>query len=102
MLGTALWVQGRMAESAEVFDGAIEGARGLDNAQALAWNLFNRAFDGARRRVTSRSRSRRRTESVEVARGLEDSVIASHAAWALAWTKLETGHRGARRPTAAR
>ena len=44
MLGTALWMQGRMAESAEVFDGAVEAARMVDNVQGVAWNLFNRSF----------------------------------------------------------
>ena len=44
ILGTALWMQGRMAESAEVIDGAVEAARLVDNLQGVAWNLFNRSF----------------------------------------------------------
>ena len=44
MLGTALWMQGRMAESAEVIDGGVEAARLVDNVQGVAWNLFNRSF----------------------------------------------------------
>jgi DNA-binding CsgD family transcriptional regulator len=42
MLGTALWVRGRVQESGEVLDGAIEAARLTGNVQAIAWNLFNR------------------------------------------------------------
>ena len=45
MLGTALWMQGRMAESAETYSTrAVEAARLVDNMQGLAWNLFNRSF----------------------------------------------------------
>ncbi len=32
MLGTALWVQGRVAEAARIFDDAIEASRMLDNS----------------------------------------------------------------------
>ena len=44
MLGTALWVQGRVAEAARIFDDAVDAARMLDNFQGLAWQLFNRSF----------------------------------------------------------
>ena len=43
-LGTALWVQGRVAESVEVLDGAVEAARLVDSDHGLAWILFNRSF----------------------------------------------------------
>ena len=43
-LGTALWLQGRMAESADVIDGAVDAARLVDNQQGVGWNLFNRSF----------------------------------------------------------
>jgi DNA-binding NarL/FixJ family response regulator len=42
MLGTALWVCGRVRESADLLDGAIEAGRLNGNVQAVAWNLFNR------------------------------------------------------------
>jgi DNA-binding NarL/FixJ family response regulator/tetratricopeptide (TPR) repeat protein len=44
MLGGALWVQGRPIEAEELFDGAVEAARLADNAQSLAWNLFNHSY----------------------------------------------------------
>ena len=50
MLGTALWLQGRVAESAAVLDDGIDGARLLENVQGLAWNLFNRGPRGDRGR----------------------------------------------------
>ncbi len=93
MLGTTLWLRGRMAESAELFDGAIEGARLMENVQALAWYLFNRSIaaiaagDLETAVVTAE-------EGVALASGLDESVISSHAAWALAWALFETGHAG--------
>jgi hypothetical protein len=44
MLGTSLWMQGRMTESAQIFDDAVDGARLLDNVQGLAWALPNRSL----------------------------------------------------------
>jgi DNA-binding CsgD family transcriptional regulator len=41
-LGAALWIRGRVQESGEVLDGAVEAARLTGNVQAIAWNLFNR------------------------------------------------------------
>jgi DNA-binding NarL/FixJ family response regulator len=91
MFGTSLWLQGRMAESAEVFDGAIEGARLLENMLALAWYLFNRtiaAIAAGDIEVAVATAE----ESFAIASGLDQGVVSSHAAWALAWTKAETGH----------
>ena len=34
MLGMALWIQGRVAESVEVMDGAVEAARLVDSDSA--------------------------------------------------------------------
>jgi ATP/maltotriose-dependent transcriptional regulator MalT len=44
MLGVSLWVQGKPLEAEELFDGAVEAARLTNNAQNLAWNLFNRSL----------------------------------------------------------
>ena len=44
MLGTALWVQGRMADSLELLEGAVEAARLVGSDHSLAWNLLNRAM----------------------------------------------------------
>jgi DNA-binding NarL/FixJ family response regulator len=90
MLGTSLWVQGRMAESAEVFDGAIEAARLLDNGQVLAWNLFNRSFGAIAAGDVDLALATSR-ESVEIAKDFDESVLTGHAAWALAAALLETG-----------
>jgi tetratricopeptide (TPR) repeat protein len=42
-IATNLFSLGRLAEAAEVLDGALEGARLARNTQALAWALVNRA-----------------------------------------------------------
>jgi ATP/maltotriose-dependent transcriptional regulator MalT len=44
MLGVSLWVLGKPLEAEELFEGAVEAARLSDNAQSLAWNLFNRSL----------------------------------------------------------
>ena len=44
MLATGLWVQGRVAESIEVLDGAVEATRLVDSEHGLAWILANRSF----------------------------------------------------------
>jgi DNA-binding NarL/FixJ family response regulator len=90
MLGTSLWVQGRMAESAEVFDGAIEHARLLDNYQGLAWNLFNRSFAALAAGDVEVALASAR-ESIEIAKDLDESIVTGHAAWGLAAALLETG-----------
>ena len=90
MLGTALWVRGRIAEAARIFDDAVEAARMRDNFQGLAWHLFNRSFvacfagDAELALATAR-------ESTEIATRLDDSLVTAHAAWALAMALLETG-----------
>jgi ATP/maltotriose-dependent transcriptional regulator MalT len=43
VLGTALWVQGRIGESVEVLDGAVDAARLVDSDHGLAWNLCSRS-----------------------------------------------------------
>jgi DNA-binding NarL/FixJ family response regulator len=44
LLGWLRGMSGRLAESAELVDGAIEAARLAENTQALAWALFCRAM----------------------------------------------------------
>ncbi len=43
-LGNATWVLGRLAESAEVRDAAVEAARLTGNVQEVAWSLLSRAI----------------------------------------------------------
>ena len=93
MLGTTLWLQGRMAEAGEVFDGAIETARLLANVQGLAWSLFNRSFAAIAAGDVELALATAR-ESVDLASTLDESVITGHAAWALAAALLETGRAG--------
>ena len=90
MLGTALWVQGRVAEAAGIFDDAVDAARMLDNFQGLAWQLFNRSFTASMAGDVELALATA-TESVELAARLDDSLISAHAAWALAMPLLETG-----------
>ncbi len=90
MLGTSLWIQGRLAESAEVFDGAVEGARLLENAEGLAWNLLNRSLAALAAGDLDTARATAQ-ESVDLARDLDEGVVSAHGAWALAAALLETG-----------
>ncbi len=41
---TAISIQGRLVEAAELLDGAVEASRLAGNDQTLAWDLLNRAF----------------------------------------------------------
>ncbi|MET0613881.1 MAG: AAA family ATPase [Thermoleophilaceae bacterium] len=43
-IGTAYFMRGRLAESAEVLDGGVEAARLADIVQATGWSLFNRSM----------------------------------------------------------
>ena len=90
MLGTALWAQGRVSESAEVLDGAVEAARLVGNVQGLAWNLFNRSFAAFAAGDIELALSTAH-ESVELARTLEPGPVSAWAAVALAAALLESG-----------
>ena len=89
-LGSCLWILGSPAESAEVFDGAIEAARLIGNHHALGWHLFNRTFaavaegDLDTALVTAE-------ESVELAVGLVPGPVRGHAYVALAYAHLARG-----------
>jgi signal transduction histidine kinase len=96
MLGGSLWVQGRMAESGEVLDGAIAAARLVDNVQGLAWNLFNRSYAAFAAGDIELALATAE-EAFELSKELDDGPVPAHAAVALAYALLETGHaeRGA-------
>ena len=96
MLGASLWIQGRMAESGEVLDGAIAAARLVDNVQGLAWNLFNRSY-GALAAGDIELALATAEEAFDLSKELDDGPVPAHAAAALAHALLETGHaeRGA-------
>jgi ATP/maltotriose-dependent transcriptional regulator MalT len=89
-LGHALTTQGRLREAAELLDGAAEGARLADNRQALAWHLLNRAFNATRAGELETALAVGE-EAWELARGLDDSVIATYAGVVLGFVHMERG-----------
>ena len=91
MLGTALWLQGRMAQSAQVLDDAVDGARLVDNMQGLAWGLLNRSLAALVAGDVEAALSLAE-ESVDVARSLDESVVSTYAAVMLAAALFESGH----------
>jgi predicted ATPase/DNA-binding CsgD family transcriptional regulator len=76
MLGTALWICGRLRESADVLDGAVEAARLTGNVQATAWYLFNRA-EAHVAAGEAQAAIETATESVALMQTLDDSFIAA-------------------------
>ena len=83
MLGGSLWVQGRMAESGEVLDGAIAAARLVDNVQGLAWNLFNRSYAAFAAGDIELALATAE-EAFDLAKELDAGPVPAHAAVALA------------------
>jgi len=94
MLGTALWLQGRVAESTEVLDGAVEAARLVDNPHGLVWNLLSRSLAGFAAGDVDVALGTGE-EAVDVARHLDASTASAWAAVALA-TALFGTDRAAR------
>ena len=99
MLGTSLWVQGRAKEACEVFDGAAEAARLIDNVQGVAWSLFNLSFAALAAGDVDQAYATAE-EARALARELDSAMIAGHAAWAAAAALMERGE-GRRRGAAA-
>ena len=90
MLGTALWYEGRVAESGEVLDDAVDAARLLDNVYALVWNLLTRslaAFAAGDIELALATAE----ESVQLASGMDAGDASAWAALALATVLCETG-----------
>ena len=89
-LGWVTRLGGRLADSAELFDGAVEGARLSGNTQSLAGNLLNRSLsalaegDIQMALITAE-------ESVDLARRLDQGLASASAGLALAAALLETG-----------
>src|SRR5262249_47431114 len=79
VLGTAHWVQGRMAAAGELLDGAVETARLLDNAQGLVWNLFNRSFAALAAGDVELAFATAQ-ERVDRAAKLEETILTVHSA----------------------
>jgi len=84
------YVRGKLAEAAELLDGAIEGGRLLGSPPALAGNLFNRSVVAL---ATGEMELALATaeEGVELTRTLDDGFVAAWAAARLAAVLLELG-----------
>ena len=89
-LGSCLWLRGRMAESGEVFDGAIEASRLQNNLQSTSLYLYNRSFAALAAGDTELALSTAE-ESMEIANGLDHTILTTHSALALAGALAESG-----------
>ena len=89
-LGTAYFMRGRLAESAEVLDGGLEAARVADIVQAKAWSLFNRSmsalFAGEIELALDLAE-----ESMDFTRQLDQSFVTGWAGVALAAALSRSG-----------
>src|SRR5262245_13548787 len=93
ILGRAWYVRGKLDEATELLDGAIEAARLLGQAQALAGNLFNRSVVAVAAGDLDTALATAQ-ESVDLARGLDEGFVPAWAAVRLAGVLLETGQPG--------
>jgi DNA-binding NarL/FixJ family response regulator/tetratricopeptide (TPR) repeat protein len=84
------YVRAKLAEAAELLDGAIEAGRLLGTSPALAGNLFNRSVVAV---ATGEFEIALATaeEGVELTRDLKDGFVTAWAAVRLAGVLLETG-----------
>jgi ATP/maltotriose-dependent transcriptional regulator MalT len=90
ILGRVWYLRGKLADTAELLEGAIEATRLLRNTQALAGVLFNRSVvavavgDLGTALTTAQ-------EAVDLSRQLEEGFVSAWAAVRLAEALLETG-----------
>jgi DNA-binding CsgD family transcriptional regulator/tetratricopeptide (TPR) repeat protein len=89
-LGTASWVLGRLEESGQVFDDAVESARLAGNVQGIAWTLFNRSVPALLAGDWELALSTGE-ESVRLAESLGDSFVPAYAGLMYGWALFETG-----------
>ncbi|HZB50956.1 MAG TPA: AAA family ATPase, partial [Mycobacteriales bacterium] len=92
-LGTSLARRGRLAESAQVLDAAVEAARLSDNLQALVSGLSNRSVTALAAGDLDEA-SAAAQEAVESARGLGGGPVAAFAAIVLAEGLVVAGDAG--------
>ena len=89
-IGTAYFMRGRLAESAEYLDGGVEAARLADIVQATGWSLFNRSmcalFTGEVDAAVDMAE-----ESLELTRQLSQRFITGWAASALGAALARSG-----------
>jgi ATP/maltotriose-dependent transcriptional regulator MalT len=84
------YIRGKLAEAAELLDGAIEGARLLGSPPALAGNLFNRSVVALAVGDLDTALATAE-EAVELTRGLDEGLVSAWAGLRLAGVLLETG-----------
>jgi DNA-binding CsgD family transcriptional regulator len=84
------YVRGKLAEAAELLDGAIEAGRLLGSPPALAGNLFNRSVVAVAVGDLDTALATAE-EAVELTRHLDDGFVTAWAAVRLAGVLLETG-----------
>ena len=89
-LGSATWVLGRLAESAEVLDAAVELARLSGNVQGVAWGLLNRSLGALRAGDWTTALDAGR-EGAELASSLGDGFVSSLAGVIYGWALVDTG-----------
>ena len=90
MLANVLHMWGRVAESADVLDEAIDAARLSGNVEALAWNLLGRSFTALAAGDVTLALSTAE-EAVDLTRGLEDSLVSTKRAWRWRTRTIEIG-----------
>ena len=84
------YLRGKLAEAAELLDGAIEAGRLLGSPPALAGNLFNRSVVAVAVGDLDLALATAE-EAVELTRHLDEGFVAAWAAVRLAGVLLETG-----------
>jgi ATP/maltotriose-dependent transcriptional regulator MalT len=89
-LGSITRMCGRLRESAELLDGAVEAARLSRDAQGLAWNLLNRSHTALQIGDVELAVSTAE-ESVELARSLDHGLVSAYAGVALGGALLAAG-----------
>ncbi len=92
-LGSAARMRGRLAESAELLDGAVEAARLSGHAQGLAWNLLNRSHTALQAGDLELALATA-AESIELTRGIDHGLVPAYAAVAHAGALLAAGEPG--------
>jgi DNA-binding CsgD family transcriptional regulator len=90
MLGGALWIQGRVSEAGDLFDGAVESARLSGNVRSLAWMLFNRCLAALAAGKLDLALTTGE-EGLELMEAMEPGPSSAFAAAALASARFESG-----------
>jgi ATP/maltotriose-dependent transcriptional regulator MalT len=92
-LGWIKRLRGQLTESAELFDGAVEGARLSGNAQSVAGNLLNSSLTALARGDIELALTTAE-ESAELACHLDQGLVSASAGLALSAALLEAGDPG--------